>query len=65
VTKQKAHALEISLRFKGQNKEADQVAQKAKEPSNQIDILLGQVMVTWIGQAETILQDIERANASL
>lgn len=65
VTKQKAHVLEISLRFESRSNEAEQVARKAKELSDQIDRLLGQVMGTWLDQAATILQKIEQANASL
>src|SRR5262245_9007167 len=65
VTNQKAHILEISLRFKGQNDQAEEVAQKSRELTDQIDLLLGQVMVAWLGQAGTILQEVQKANASL
>ena len=65
VMKQRAHDLEISLRFKGQNGEADQIAQNTKKLSDKIDILLGQVMVDWLSEAATILQEINQANNSL
>ena len=65
VINQKAHILATSLRFKGQDEEAEKVTQKAKELSEQIDHLLGQVMDEWLGQAESIRQEIQKANASL
>lgn len=65
VTKQKAHSLEISLRFKAMNDEADEVSQKAGELSQQIDTLLGQVIDDWFGQTGAILESIGKANSSL
>lgn len=65
IGKQKAHILETSLRFKGEGEEADKVAQKANELSNQIDILLAQVLGDWLGQTDAIVQEVKIANSSL
>lgn len=65
VAKQKAHMLEISLRFKGKPDEADQLSAKAGELSDQIDNLLSQLMSGWIGTANKILGDITKANAAI
>ena len=65
VVKQDAHSLEISLRFKGRNKQADELAAKAQKLSEKIDTLLGQVMVEWAVEADEIASDIGQANASL
>jgi ubiquinone biosynthesis protein UbiJ len=65
IGKQKAHILETSLRFKGEGDEADKVAQKASELSNQIDTLLAQVLDDWLGQTDAIIQGIKKSNTSL
>lgn len=65
VAKQEAHSVEISLRFKGQNGQADQIAAKAKKLSDAIDTLLGQVMRDWVVETEAVVGDIDQANVSL
>jgi hypothetical protein len=65
IGKQKAHKLETSLRFKGKGEEADKVAQKASELSNQIDTLLAQVLEDWLGQTDAIIQEVKTANTAL
>jgi hypothetical protein len=65
VAKQEAHSLEISLRFKGRNDQADQLAAKATKLSDTIDTLLGQVMVDWVVETQKIVSDIGQANVSL
>jgi hypothetical protein len=62
---QKAHILETSLRFKGEGEEADKVAQKASELSNQIDLLIAQVLEDWLAQTDVIIQEVKNANTSL
>lgn len=65
VTKQKAHSLEILLRFKGKGDQADDVAASAAELSNQIDALLGQIIDEWLAQSTEIVADLKKANETL
>jgi hypothetical protein len=65
VGKQKAHILETSLRFEGKGEEADKVALKASDLSNQIDTLLAQVLEEWLGQTDAIIQAVKTANTAL
>jgi hypothetical protein len=65
VSKQEAHVAEISLRFKGKGDEADKFARDATKLSDKIDMLLAQVMDDWLGDSETVIQGIKKANTSL
>ncbi len=65
VTKQKAHNLEIDLRFKGKNEDADEVAKKTTKLSRKIDKLLNAVINDWLVQKDEIIQGISKANTSL
>ena len=65
VTKQKAHNLEIDLRFKGKSEDADKVAKKTAELSGKIDALLVSVIDNWLGRKDVIIQGIKEANTSL
>ena len=65
VTKQKGHILEITLRFKGNNDEADEVAAKTTELSNEIDTLLGQIIDEWLAQSRGDVASIKEANSNL
>ena len=64
-TKQKANDLELSLLFEGKTDEANEVAEKAKDLSKQIDVLLGQAMAEWQGQGQAVIQEITKANTAL
>ena len=65
VTKQKAHILEMSLRFEGRGDEADQLSEKTETLSENIDQLLDQVMDDWMGKSDEIISDITKANTSI
>ena len=65
VTKQKAHALEITLRFKREGDEADQVAARAAELSNEIDKLLAQMIDEWLVQSRGDVANLKQTNSKL
>ena len=64
-SKEKAHILATSLRFKGRGSDADEVAAKAEELTRQVDRLLIDVMREWLGAADRIEAQLRTANESL
>ena len=65
VTTKEAFRLEISLRFNGKSVEANTVAAKASELSQQLDVLLQEPAYHAVEPPEKIVVDIAQANASL
>lgn len=65
VTKQKSNRLEMTLRFKGQVNEANEVQKKTKKLNKQIDILLGQLIDEWLADSRGVIKDLVQGNANL
>ena len=61
----KGQKLEINLRFKGKNSEADQVRVKCNELSDRIDDLITEAMKTWLGTADTLIDEVKGINSNL
>ena len=64
-TNRKAHRLEITLLFAGENEAAEKVRAESEHLSAQIDELLAQVMRTWTGNGATIVEEQRKNNAAL
>lgn len=56
---------EINLRFQGKTDEAEKVWQKSARLSTEIDILIGQMMDEWLGNAESAIKGLAKINAKL
>jgi hypothetical protein len=56
---------EISLRFQGKADEAEKVWQKNSRLSTEIDILIGQMMDQWLGNAERTIKGLAKINTKL
>jgi molecular chaperone GrpE (heat shock protein) len=65
VTRRHAQRLAISLRFQGQDTDADQVEEREKQLRDQIDELLAGVMKTWDDKTEALLARLKNSNARL
>lgn len=65
IAKEKAHMLEIILRFRGLRTEAETVAEHTSVLSGQIDSLIIEVMTDWLGQADEIIEAVRHANVSI
>jgi len=65
ATKQKASALEITLRFKGEKEEANQVKESNSKLQSQIDKLLGMIIDDWSTQGAQITDEIKGLNTKL
>lgn len=56
---------EINLRFQGKTDEAEKVWQENRRLSGEIDILIGQMMDEWLGDAERAIRDLARINTKV
>jgi len=56
---------EINLRLQGKPDEADKVWQENTRLSAEIDILIGQVMDEWLGNAERAMKGLAKINTKL
>lgn len=56
---------EINLRLQGKADEAEKVWQSNSRLSAEIDILIGQMMDEWLGNAERAIKKVTAANAKL
>jgi hypothetical protein len=56
---------EINLRLQGKPDEADKVWQENTRLSAEIDILIGQVMDEWLGNAERAIKGLAKINTKL
>jgi hypothetical protein len=56
---------EVSLRFQGKPDEADKVWQDNTRLSAEIDILIGRMMDEWLGDAESAIKGLAKANTKL
>jgi hypothetical protein len=56
---------EINLRFQGKTDEAEKVWQENRRLSAEIDILIGQMMDEWLGDAERAIRDLARINTKV
>jgi hypothetical protein len=56
---------EVSLRLQGKPDEADKIKPGNKRLSGEIDVLIGQMMDEWLGDAERTMKDLTAANAKL
>ena len=65
VTKQRAHNLEIILRFAGNSEEADAVKETTSALTVQIDTLLSQLINEWLASSVGVVEDIRDGNAKL
>ena len=65
VTKQRAHNLEIILRFAGNSEEADAVKETTSALTAQIDTLLSQLISEWLASSVDVVENIKNSNANL
>lgn len=65
VTKQKAYDLEILLFLKRMKEDADKAEKKAGILSEQIDTLMAEEMIEWLGDSAKIIKKVEQANNSI
>jgi hypothetical protein len=56
---------EINLRFQGKTDEAEKVWQDNARLSAEIDILIGQMMDEWLGNAERAIKGLAKVNSKL
>jgi hypothetical protein len=56
---------EINLRLQGKPDEAEKVWQENARLSAEIDILIGQMMDEWLGNAERAIKSLEKINTKL
>lgn len=56
---------EINLRFQGKTDEAEKVWKESTRLSTEIDILIGQIMDEWLGNAEASIKGLVRINTDL
>ena len=56
---------EINLRFQGKTDEAEKVWQENRRLSAEIDILIGQMMDEWLGNAERAIKGLAKINTKL
>ena len=56
---------EVSLRLQGKPDEADKIKPGNKRLSGEIDILVGQMMDEWLGDADRTVKDLTAVNAKL
>jgi hypothetical protein len=56
---------EITLRFQGKIDEAEKVWQENSRLSTEIDILIGQMMDEWLGNAESAIMGLAKINTKL
>jgi len=56
---------EINLRLQGKPDEAEKVWQENARLSAEIDILIGQMMDEWLGNAERTIKGLEKINTKL
>ena len=57
--------VEVSLRLQGKPDEAEKVWQGNTRLSTEIDILIGQMMDEWLGDADRTIKDLTTVNAKL
>jgi hypothetical protein len=65
TTKRKAHKLEISLMFKGNEAEAAKVKKKSRTLSKKIDNLIASSMESWVGSSQAIVSSLKETNKGL
>jgi len=56
---------EVSLRLQGKPDEADKIKPGNTRLSGEIDILIGQMMDEWLGDADRTMKDLTAVNAKL
>lgn len=56
---------EVSLRLQGKPDEADKIKSGNTRLSGEIDILIGQMMDKWLGDADRTMKDLTAVNAKL
>ena len=56
---------EVSLRLQGKPNEADKIKPDNTRLSEEIDILIGQMMDEWLGDADRTMKDLMAVNAKL
>jgi hypothetical protein len=56
---------EITLRFQGKTDEAEKVWQENSRLYTEIDILIGQMMDEWLGNAENAIKGLAKINTKL
>jgi hypothetical protein len=56
---------EVSLRLQGKPDEADKIKPGNTRLSGEIDILIGQMMDEWLGDAERAIKGLAKVNAKL
>ena len=64
-TYRKGQKLELNLRFKGKTSEVDQVRAKCNELSDRIDDLIAEAMKDWLGNADTLIDEVKSINSNL
>jgi len=64
-TYRKGQKFELNLRFKGKTSEADQVRVKCNELSDRIDDLIAEAMKDWLGNADTLIDEVKSINSNL
>jgi hypothetical protein len=57
--------MEVKLRLQGKPDEAEKLWQSNTRLSTEIDILIGQIMDEWLGDAERAIEDLTDAKAKL
>lgn len=65
TARRQGQTTEITLRFQGKTDEAEKVWQSNSRLSAEIDILIGQMMDEWLGNAERAIKKVTAANAKL
>lgn len=65
VAHRQGQIAEINLRFQGKTDEAEKVWQENRRLSAEIDILIGQMMDEWLGNAERAIKGLAEANTKL
>jgi len=56
---------EVSLRLQGKPDEADKIKPANTRLSTEVDILIGQMMDEWLGDADRTMKDLMAVNAKL
>jgi hypothetical protein len=65
ASKTKAYQAEVKLLLKRKPEEADKIKDHGKELSRKIDDLISQTMSDWIGNGDTIINDVKSINSKI
>jgi hypothetical protein len=65
AARRQGQTIEITLRFQGKTDEAEKVWQENRRLSTEIDILIGQMMDEWLGDAERVIKGLGKISTKL